>query len=255
MASSLGEEAKVLTSKIRRKHRGTDNIGAGFLMSKIFSQMENWKACQAVGTAQAKSETGMSVMQRVVEGEVRGPGATETPKPAPVIQGLPFYSAGGLKILRKEVTRYHFGQQAWPLHPPLHLLILGVSISEIMTVPSLLQYWIKWGRWPSGPACVDPTYSSPIRSLARFLPCSLPNHCFPSPLSWFFTTAHQANIFPGLVLGTGLCACTPPALTQFSILHICVWCSGPVALPTPAHLCCRVQSPKREWEIGNRENK
>lgn len=79
MASSLGEEAKVLTSRIRRKHRGTDNIGAGFLMSKIFSKWRTGKACQAVGTAQAKSETGMSVMQRVVEGEVRGPGLLRPP--------------------------------------------------------------------------------------------------------------------------------------------------------------------------------
>lgn len=80
MASTLGEEAKVLTSRIRRKHHGTDNIGAGsFLMSKIFSKWRTGKACQAVGTAQAKSETGMSVMQRVVEGEVRGPGLLRPP--------------------------------------------------------------------------------------------------------------------------------------------------------------------------------
>ena len=67
MASTLGE-SKVLTSRIRRKHRGTDNIGAGsFLMSKIFSKWRTGKACQAVGTAQANKVTGKSVIRRVVE--------------------------------------------------------------------------------------------------------------------------------------------------------------------------------------------
>lgn len=68
MASTLGEESKVLTSRIRRKHRGTDNIGAGsFLMSKIFSKWRTGKACQAVGTAQANKVTGKSVIRRVVD--------------------------------------------------------------------------------------------------------------------------------------------------------------------------------------------
>lgn len=68
LASTSGEESKVLTSRIRRKHHGTDNIGAGsFLMSKIFSKWRTGKACLAVGTAQANRVTGMSVIQRVVD--------------------------------------------------------------------------------------------------------------------------------------------------------------------------------------------
>ena len=78
-ASTSGEEAKVLTSRIRRKHRGTDSIGAGsFLMSKI-SNWRTGKACQALGTARASGVTGVSVIWGVVEGEVRGPGSLRPP--------------------------------------------------------------------------------------------------------------------------------------------------------------------------------
>lgn len=197
--------------------------------------MQNWKGLSGCGNSTSKQgDWNVSDSEGGRQGEVRGPGLLRPPN-QPKWLGFHSIDAGGLKILRKEVTGYDFGQQAWPLHPPLHLLNLGVSISEIMTVPSLLQYWIKWDldlRWP---ACVPHYLLILTRSLcSRFLLWS-PQSLFPHLLCLrFFTTAHQANIFLGLVLGTELCACVPPPLCSSPF---CIFvCDAPgSALPTPAH--------------------
>lgn len=194
--------------------------------------MENWKGSPGCGNCTSKWDDWSVSDSGGGRGWGQGTWVTETPKPAQVTR-ISFSRCRWLKILRKEVTGYNFGQ-AWPLRPPLHLLNSGVSVSEIMTLLSLLQYWVKWDHWPFWPSLCPtlPTHSHQESVLVSY--CGLPAIVSPSPLSQTLPCSPPGRHPSRLVLGTGLWACGPLPLcsSQFCLFV----CDAPgSALPTPAH--------------------